>query len=104
MTASQQEDKMAMVNRDNDEDLYGDDEEFYRETVYNEEYYLEQEQELIRQSNLELELERLEDENMREMREEGLLRPTLVKPGENDSEESEPTSEGSSDDLADLPF
>ena len=38
---------------------YDDDERFYEETVYNEEYYLEREQELIRQSNLELELEEL---------------------------------------------
>jgi hypothetical protein len=95
---------MAMFNHDHDEDLYDNDEKFYRETVYNEDYYLEQEQEMIRQSNLELELERLENENIRAVREEGLLRPTLVKPGENDSEESEPASEGSSDDLADLPF
>jgi hypothetical protein len=44
------------------------------------------EQELIRQSNLELELEELEESHIREMREEGLLRPVLTKPGERESE------------------
>jgi hypothetical protein len=38
---------------------------------------------LIRQSNLDLELEERE---MREMREEGLLRPVLIRPLENKSE------------------
>jgi hypothetical protein len=48
---------------DYDQDLYLDDgdEQFYEETVYNEEYYIEREQELIRQSNLELEFEELSD-------------------------------------------
>ncbi len=62
------------------------DERFYEETVYNEEYYIEQERELIRQSNLELEIEELEERHIREMREEGLLLPVLIKPGENKSE------------------
>src|SRR5215813_11717017 len=70
---------LNMFNYDYDED----DEQFYKETVYNEAYYIEREQELIRQSNLEIELEELEEKYIREMREEGLLRPTLVKPGEN---------------------
>jgi hypothetical protein len=95
---------MAMFNHDYDEDMFEDDEKFYRETVYNEDYYLEQEQEMIRQSNLELELERLDDENIREMREEGLLRPTLVRPGENEPEDNGLAPQSSSDDLADLPF
>jgi hypothetical protein len=95
---------MAMFNHDYDEDTFEDDEKFYRETVYNEDYYLEQEQEMIRQSNLELELERLEDEDIREMREEGLLRPTLVRPSENEPEDNALAPESSSDDLADLPF
>jgi hypothetical protein len=82
---------MAIFNHDDDV------EQFYRETVYNEDYYIEQEQEMIRQSNFELELERLEDENLREMREEGLLRPTLVRPGENEPEDN-------ADDLVNLPF
>jgi len=47
-----------------------DDERFYEETVYNEEYYIERERELIRQSNLELELEELEEKHVREMRKE----------------------------------
>src|SRR6266542_3638380 len=55
-------------------------------TDYNEEYYIEQERELIRQSNLELEIEELEERHIREMREEGLLLPVLIKPGENKSE------------------
>jgi hypothetical protein len=48
---------------DHDQDLYDydDDERFYEETVYNEEYYIERERELIRQSNLEIELEELEE-------------------------------------------
>jgi hypothetical protein len=51
-----------MSNYDNNQDPYDhdDDERFYEESVYNEEYYIEQEQELIRQSNLDLELEELE--------------------------------------------
>ncbi|MCI0392583.1 MAG: hypothetical protein MOB07_27945 [Acidobacteria bacterium] len=74
-----------MSDYDQDQDLYDydDDERFYEETVYNEEHYIEQEREMIRQSNLDLELEERE---MREMREEGLLRPVLIKPLENKSE------------------
>jgi hypothetical protein len=74
-----------MSDYDQDQDLYNydDDERFYEETVYNEEYYIEQERELIRQSNLDLELE---EKEMREMREEGLLRPVRIKPLENKSE------------------
>jgi len=77
-----------MSNYDHDQDLddYDDDERFYEETVYNEEYYIDRERELIRQSNLELELEELEETHIREMREEGLLRPVLIKPGESESE------------------
>ena len=75
-----------MPSYDQDQDLYDDDDEqFYEETVYNEEYYIEQERELIRQSNLDLELEEIEDRHIREMREEGLLQPVLIKPGENQS-------------------
>jgi hypothetical protein len=65
---------------------YDDDERFFEETVYNEEYYIERERELIRQSNLDLELEELEERQIREMREEGLQRPALIKPGESESE------------------
>ena len=54
-----------------------DDEQFYNETVYNEDYYIEHEREIISDSDLELELGRLENEAIREMREEGLLRPTV---------------------------
>ncbi len=73
-----------MSNYDQDQVPFGDDDEqFYEETAYNEEYYIEQERELIRQSNLELELE---ERHVREMREEGLLRPVLIKPGESESE------------------
>jgi len=75
-----------MSDYDHDQDLYGDDERFYEETVYNEEYYIERERELIRQSNLDLELEELEERHIQEMREEGLLRPVLIKPGESESE------------------
>jgi hypothetical protein len=95
---------MAMFNYGHDEDTYDDDEQFYRETVYNEDYYIKQEKALIRQSNLELELEWLEDENIREMREEGLLRPTLVRASENEPEDNALAPESSSDDLAYLSF
>ena len=71
-----------MSNHDQDQDLYDDDddEQFYEETVYNEEYYIERELELIRQSNLDLELEDLEERQIQEMREESLLRPVHIKP------------------------
>ncbi len=78
-----------MSNHDQDQDLYDggdDDERFYEETVYNEEYYIEREHELIRQSNLDLGLEEIEERHIREMREEGLPRPALIKPVENESE------------------
>jgi hypothetical protein len=81
-----------------------DDEQYYRETVYNEDYYLEKEEEMIGESNLELELERLEDEVISEMREAGLLMPALVKSGENISETNLPEPTNSSDDPGDLPF
>jgi hypothetical protein len=76
-----------MSNNDHDQDLYDDDddERFYEETTYNEEYYIERERELIRQSNLDLELEELEERHVREMREEDLLRPVFNKLGENES-------------------
>ena len=77
---------MSDYDHDQDPYDYDDDERFYEETVYNEEYYIEQERELIRQSNLDLELEELEERQIREMREEGLQRPALIKPGESDSE------------------
>ena len=77
-----------MSNYDHDQDLYDDDDDewFYEETVYNEEYYIERERELIRQSNLDLELEEIEKRYVREIREEDLLRPVFNKPGENESE------------------
>jgi len=77
---------MSDYDHDRDPYDYDDDEKFYEETVYNEEYYIEREWELIRQSNLDLELEELEERQIREMREEGLLRPVLIKPGEGGSE------------------
>jgi hypothetical protein len=77
---------MSAYNHDQDPYDYDDDEPFYEETVYNEEYYIERERELIRQSNLDLELEDLEERHIREMREEGLQRPVLIKPGESESE------------------
>ncbi len=78
-----------MSDHDRDQDLYDydDDERFYEETVYNEEYYVEWEQEMIRQSNLKLELDDLEEKHIRETREDGLLRPILIKPGESESED-----------------
>jgi len=77
-----------MSNYDRDQDLYDydDDERFYEETAYNEEYYIERELELIRQSNLDLELEELEEGHIREIGEEVLLPPVPIKPGERESE------------------
>jgi len=83
-----------MSNYDHDQDQcdYDDDERFYEETAYNEEYYIERELELIRQSNLDLELEELEERHVREMREDGLLRPVPINPmeGESDAELESP--------------
>jgi hypothetical protein len=91
-----------MSNYDQDQDLYDDDEQFYEETAYNEEYYIERERELIRQSNLNLELEELEERHLREMREAGLLRPVLIKLGESksDAEEGSPFGQPASE----IPF
>jgi hypothetical protein len=50
------------------------------------------------------ELEELAGKYIREMGEEGLLRPTLVKPGENKSEQDAPALVNSSDDPGNLPF
>lgn len=80
---------MSDYDHDQDPYDYDDDEKFYEETVYNEEYYIEREQELIRQSNLDLELEELEERHIREMGEEGLLRPVLIKPGESEPKAEE---------------
>jgi len=68
---------MSDYDHDQDPYDYDDDERFYEETVYNEEYYIERERELIRQSNLDLELEELEERQIQEMREEDRL-PSVV--------------------------
>jgi hypothetical protein len=52
---------------------------------HNEKYYLERELELIRQSNLDLELEALEERHILEVGEEVLLSPVPIKPGESES-------------------
>ena len=78
-----------MSNYDHDQDLCDDDERFYEETVYNEEYYIDRERELIGQSNLDLDLDELEERHVREIREEDLLRPVLIKPGESESDAKE---------------
>jgi hypothetical protein len=77
---------MSAYNHDQDPYGYDDDERFYEETAYNEEYYIERERDLIRQSNLDLELEELEERQIWELREEGLLQPVLIKPGESEPE------------------
>jgi hypothetical protein len=51
-------------DHDQDHYDYDDDERFYEETSYNEEYYIERERELVRQSNLDLELEELEEKHI----------------------------------------
>jgi len=76
-----------MPNYNQDQILYDDDDErFYEETVYNEDYYIEQERELIRQSNIELEIEEIEEREIREMREEGSQWPVLIKPLDSKAE------------------
>ena len=64
-----------MSDYDHDQDSYDfdDDKQFYEETVYNEEYYIERERELIRQSNLDLELEELEERQIVSLRRIGLI-------------------------------
>jgi hypothetical protein len=83
-----------MSDHDHDQDPYDydDDERFYGKTVYNEEYYIERERELIRQSNFDLELEELEERHIRKMREGGGLRPVLIKPGESNPEAEKESS------------
>jgi hypothetical protein len=76
---------MSDYNHDQDQYDY-DDERFYGETAYNEEYYIERELELIRQSKLDLELEELEERHLREIGEEVLLPPVPIKPGESESD------------------
>jgi hypothetical protein len=77
-----------MSNYEHEQDPYDydDDELFYEESVYNEEYYINRELELIRQTNLDLELEELEEKHLQEICEEGLLRPVLIKPEVSESE------------------
>ncbi len=95
-----------MSNNDHDRELYDydDDERFYEDTVYNEEYYIEREHELIRQSNLDLELEELEERHIREIGEKGLPRPNLIKPDENKPEDDAPAPVDYPDDPGELPF
>lgn len=93
-----------MFNYDYDEDSYGydDDERFYEETVYNEEHYIERERELTRQSNLELELEELEERHNQQKREEGLLRPTPVETRESETGAEKKSTADQPDD--EIPF
>lgn len=61
-----------MLNDYHDRPAYDADESFYEQTAYNEGYYIEREQELIRQSNFELEFEGLEGIYIQEIVEEVL--------------------------------
>ena len=70
---------MSDYDHDRDPDDYDDDERFYGETVYNEEYYIERERELIRQSNLDLELEELEERQIVSLRRIGLIPCSMRK-------------------------
>jgi len=86
----------------NDEDPYGydDDERFYEETAYNEEHYIEREQEMIRQSNLELGIEELEERHNQRMREEGLLLFTPVETRESETDaEKKPAADQPDDEI-----
>ena len=75
-----------MSDHDQDPYDYDDDERFHEETVYNEKYYIERERELIRQSNLDLELEELEEKHIRDTTEKSLPQPVLIKPVESESD------------------
>jgi len=80
-----------MVYDPNDESRdYDDDERFYEESVYNEQYYLEREQELIRESNLEIEIEELDETYIQDIQAEALLQPPSSQPGENNSRQAAP--------------
>jgi len=83
---------------------YDDDERFYEETVYNEQYYLEREQELIRESNLEIEIEEFDENNIQDTQAEALLQPPSSQPGENNSRQAAPKLVNPSDGPGDLPF
>jgi hypothetical protein len=83
---------------------YDDDERFYEKSVYNEQYYLERDQELIRESNLEIEIEELDENNIQDTQAEGLLQPPSSQPGENNSRQAAPKPGNSSDDPGDLSF
>jgi hypothetical protein len=61
-----------MLNDYHERHAYDADESFYEQTAYNEGYYIEREQELIRQSNFELEFEGLEGSYIQEIVEEVL--------------------------------
>ncbi|MCI0392153.1 MAG: hypothetical protein MOB07_25765 [Acidobacteria bacterium] len=90
-----------MFDYDYDEEPYDDDERFYEKTAYNEGYYIEREQESIRESNFEIEFEDLEGNYIREMREEGLLRPAPVKSEEQKAESQPETVDPS---VGEIPF
>jgi hypothetical protein len=70
---------MSDYDHDQDPYDYDDDERFYEETVYNEEYYIERERELIRQSNLDLELEELEERQIVSLRRIDLISCSMRK-------------------------
>jgi len=70
---------MSDYDHDRDPYDYDDDERFYEETVYNEEYYIERERELIRQSNLDLELEELEERQIVSLRRIELISCSMRK-------------------------
>jgi hypothetical protein len=89
----------------NDESrVYDDDERFYEESVYNEQYYLEREQELIREFNLEIEIEELDENNTQDTQAEALLQPPSSQPRENNSRQAAPKPGNPSDDPGDLSF
>ncbi len=90
-----------MFDYDYDKEPYDDDKRFYKKTAYNEEYYIEREQESIRESNFEIEFEELEGNYIREMREEGLLRPAPVE-SEGQKAESQPVTVNPS--VGEIPF
>jgi hypothetical protein len=83
---------------------YDDDERFYEKSVYNEQYYLEREQELIRESNLEIEIKELDESNIQDTQAEDLLQLHFSQPGENNSRQAEPKPVNPSDDPGDLSF
>ncbi|MCI0393023.1 MAG: hypothetical protein MOB07_30185, partial [Acidobacteria bacterium] len=75
-----------------------DDLRFYEVTTFNEEYYVEQEREFVRQSNLESEFQEREEKYLQESRESRLLvqsKPFVISPTVQATDTSLPVANSS---------